>query len=477
MQSEKNNSRRRDNMRVRLLSLFVRHRWGVVAAISLLMLILEWIKVITDVEYGVSTVQIFEGALYVIGVPAGAWLLLTLLAGAETERAQANFTQNLQTEFSQKLGDTHGWEDLVKEIVMYTHQALPSAKITLSVIHPQTMCMQVEAECSPDGEVILKPKDSVNGIACQAAILSDLYLQLKPTDKRILSSSAAAGKNAVEQEPVSGSPEASQAHRYKLPIIRSDQQVGGLVVEFPLNSQPAIANLRVVESMLPVIALALDSAILQNMAADQAAASDAERQRIVQDLHDSLAQNISYLRLKLDQLTGENAIHEISVVLQELERMRSTADEAYQQVRNTIDELAVINGQDLNTTIENQARTISSRAGFAIRTSIIGTARMLPAITRQHIVNIAREALHNIEKHAQASQVSLQFIWLETELILKITDNGIGFHPSVESTEGHYGMWIMQQRAQSMGGMIKITPADERGTEITLWVPYQKSAD
>jgi signal transduction histidine kinase len=247
-------------------------------------------------------------------------------------------------------------------------------------------------------------------------------------------------------------------------------------VEYPLNRRPAAADIRVVESMLPLMALALDGALLQSLAADQAAASDAERQKIVQDLHDTLAQNISYLRLKLDQLTGENAIHEISVVLQELERMRATADEAYQQVRNTIDELAIPNGEDLKTTIEHQARVISSRAGFDLHIRQIGDARALPTVTRQHILNISREALHNVEKHAHATQAGLQFIWLEAELILKITDNGVGFHPQPDHDEGHYGLWIMQQRARDIGGMVKISPADGQGTEVTLWVPYLKSA-
>jgi signal transduction histidine kinase len=212
-------------------------------------------------------------------------------------------------------------------------------------------------------------------------------------------------------------------------------------------------------------------ALLQKMAAEQAAASTAQRQQIAHNLHDTLAQNISYLRLKLDQLTGQNAIHEIGVVLQELERMRATANEAYQQVRSTLDELNPIQGEDLDSLVLKQAQTICTRAGIALRIGRIGAPYALPSGTRQQILYILREALANVEKHSSASEVLLQYIWLENELLIKITDNGVGFNPRIEPAEGHYGLWIMQHRAQELGGTIKITPAEEKGTEITLWVP------
>ncbi len=110
-------------------------------------------------------------------------------------------------------------------------------------------------------------------------------------------------------------------------------------LEFPLGRSPDSDQVRALKSAAPVMALAIEVAMLQKMAAEQAAATAAQRQSIAQNLHNSLAQNVSYLRLKLDQLTGENAIHEIGAVLQELERMRASADEAYQQVRSTLDEL------------------------------------------------------------------------------------------------------------------------------------------
>jgi two-component system, NarL family, nitrate/nitrite sensor histidine kinase NarX len=264
-------------------------------------------------------------------------------------------------------------------------------------------------------------------------------------------------------------------HRYDLPITRNEQQLAVLKLEFPLDSAPTPDEVRTLKSAVPVMALALEGALLQTLAAEQAAASEAQRQLVAQNLHDTLAQNISYLRLKLDQLTGENAIREIGAVLQELERMRTTAEEAYQQVRNTLDELNPIRAENLVSTLLKQARAISKRSGFTLRTSQAGTSYALPAPIRQQILYIVREALYNIEKHAHARQVHLAFLWLESELIIKITDDGVGFNPLSITAEGHYGLWIMQQRAQEIGGTLKIGPAADSsgtpGTEVTLWVP------
>jgi signal transduction histidine kinase len=260
-------------------------------------------------------------------------------------------------------------------------------------------------------------------------------------------------------------------YRYDLPITRSDQLIGVLKLEFPADAPPGPAEIRSLKSIPPVAALALEVWMLQMLAVEEAQASQSQRRQIAQNLHDTLAQNIGYLRLKLDQLTGENAIHEIGVVLQELEHMRATADEAYRQVRGTLEELDPLSVEDLPASLQRQAGLISQRAGFTLRLSQLGSPYPLPAGLRQQILYIAREALHNVEKHARATQALIQLTWLENELIVKICDDGAGFDPRSVTGEGHYGLWIMERRAQELGGMIKIQSARPGGTEVTLWAP------
>lgn len=399
----------------------------------------------------------FDLVVFTILIPLGLWAMLSMLETAANEREKVALDINLRSEFSQKLGDASNWEDLVSRIVEYAHQVAPQANATLFTFNQTTLRMDPEAASKRDGSVVLKPPPSINPDTLPVGSLPQILLQ-------------SAGAQSIPRSTLA-SPAPLPPHRYDLLISRNDQLLGVIKLEYPLGMAPADAEVRGLKSATPVMALALEVAMLQRMSAEQAAASDAQRQSIAQNLHDTLAQNISYLRLKLDQLTGENAIHEIGVVLQELERMRSTADEAYQQVRSTLDELNPIQGEDLSSLIQKQAQAISDRARFELHTSKIGEPYPISPAVRQQILYIVREALHNVEKHSDANEVTLQYCWLESELIIKISDNGVGFNPRAVTSDGHYGIWIMQHRAQEIGGTVKIIPTAGKGTEVTLWVP------
>lgn len=399
-------------------------------------------------DYRIPALRVIDIAMFALVTPVVTWLALSAVDRAERERAQAAARMDLHAGLSRCLGEVKSWDELVSCIVCFPRRVAPDVSARLYVYHPGDEQPRLEAACSPDGQAQLYPREE-----------GSLPVNTPGSDGAGSTAARGAGSQSLPVE------------YYDLPINHNNEKIGFLRLEYPAGRGPAPDAENALNAAAPLIALALEGMLLQDLAARQAAASEAERQQIAQDLHDTLAQNIGYLRLKLDQLTGENAIREIGVVLQELERMRATADEAYMQVRRTLDELVLAHSEDLGASITRQAQLICDRAGLALRTSQVGEPFPLPGAARQHIVHIAREALHNVEKHACASQISLQFLWLETELIMKITDNGRGFDPREVPLEGHYGLWIMQQRANELGGTVKIHPSDENGTEVTLWIP------
>jgi signal transduction histidine kinase len=442
----------------RLFPLLVQRRKRVVVLLLAALILVEVAEHVIVQNWGETAHIIYDTAVFVIFTPIGLWALLSLIETVSSERDRVPLASNLRSEFSQQLGESTNWEDLVQRIVEYAHQVAPDANATLFAFDPSALRLEPEAAARRDGSIVLKPPLPVNPDTLPVGSLPQLLLQ-------------SSGGQSVPRSTLPGSTPPLPPHRYDLLISRNDQLLGVIKLEYPLGSSPGAGEVRMLKSAAPVIALALEVAMLQRMAAEQAAASAAQRQSIAQNLHDSLAQNISYLRLKLDQLTGENAIHEIGAVLQELERMRATADEAYQQVRSTLDELATMQGEDLQSMIQKQAQAISSRAGFTLHTSRIGEPYPISPAIRQQILYIVREALHNVEKHSKATEVTLQYCWLDSEIIIKIHDDGIGFNPRAVNDEGHYGLWIMQQRAQEIGGTVKVIPIVDKGTEVTLWVP------
>lgn len=461
----------------RLLSLVVEKRQLALLVVVAIMVVAEVIEQALSFFLGELIHIYYDAFIFLVILPIVAWVLLRLLKQMDIEREQAQASSNLHTEFSQKLGDARSWDELVQQILMYPHQIAPEANITLFTVHPVDQTLQPEAACDPDGRITLKPEVANNPGSLPVGSLPQLLLQQDSAAQP----AQAALVRAFRLRQENGAIPPLTPHRYDLPITHNGLQIGVIKLEFQPGMAPSADQIRALKAAAPVMGLALEGALLQQLAADQAAASQSQREEIAQKLHDTLAQNVGYLRLKLDQITGENAIREIGVILQELERMRSTADEAYQQVRNTLDELNPGQADNLVSTLFKQGRAISQRAGFSLRTSQVGRQHNLAASTRQQILYIVREALYNVEKHAKANLVHLQFIWLECELIIKITDDGVGFNPRVVPTEGHYGLWIMQQRAQEISGTLKIGPAADDGggapgTEVTLWVPCPPSA-
>lgn len=200
-----------------------------------------------------------------------------------------------------------------------------------------------------------------------------------------------------------------------------------------------------------------------------------ERHRIAQDLHDSLAQNISYLRLKLDQFSEDRRLRETADIQQEINYMRDVANEAYEQIRGTLTTLDPTCQSDLAETLRGSAMDIGERAGFAVvLESQPDRFPLDPEVCRQMIF-ICQEALYNVEKHAQAQVVNIQVDWGEKELTLCIADDGSGFDPDEVPTDGHLGLAIMSQRAQSIDGQLTIDSRTGSGTRVTLRVPVSGS--
>lgn len=459
LQPEVKSTARVESVLDRLTPLLVKRRQTVFFVIILLAILIELIEHTLIRKFGADTHIWFDLLFVVFVVPVGAFMALHLLDRTEKERERVVKDFNLRAEFGQRLEDACTWEELVSEIASYAWRVSPQANATLFVYNPHTLRMEPEAMCTREGILRIKPIVNISPDSLPLGSLPQLITQnghgLPRSGKKTASSS-----------------DSLPPHRYDLPVTRNGQQIAVIKLEFPLGQTARPAEIQLLKSSIPVMALALEGAILQNVAAEQEAASETYRRQIAQNLHDTLAQNVGYLRLKLDQLTGENAIREIGVILQELENMRATADEAYQQVRNTLDELNPLPSEPLESLLMKQAEAISQRAGFTVRSCQIGTPHTLTPASNQQILYIVREALHNIEKHARASKVQLQFLWLESELIIKITDDGIGFDPRTIKADGHYGLWIMQHRAQELGGTLKVAPAEEgNGTEVTLWVP------
>jgi signal transduction histidine kinase len=227
------------------------------------------------------------------------------------------------------------------------------------------------------------------------------------------------------------------------------------------------------ENITDEIAVALTTTHLRQEQEEMKVTQSTEELRriISHDLHDTIGQNLCYLRLKLDQFSQAEAQDELVRVKPELENMRDLADESYELVRGLLVAVSPEPSVRLENLLEYHTRLVSERSGINIKVFNQGQASDLHPQTVHHIYFIFREALNNIEKHANARVVFINIIWGKEALQIKIMDDGKGFDPTVQPGVGHYGLTVMKERASSLGGQLDLLSSTNEGTQVSLWIP------
>ncbi|MFC2010184.1 histidine kinase [Chloroflexota bacterium] len=207
-------------------------------------------------------------------------------------------------------------------------------------------------------------------------------------------------------------------------------------------------------------------------------AQEEERERISADLHDSVAQWLaaaSYGAQTVDALIQGNGDDKVKI---ELAKMEDTIDKSLKELRRIVvglrppilDELGLTHAlqQSLKDLIEDGISYKFSQEGEQIRLSSSVEITVYRAI---------QEAINNIRKHSEATKVSLTMQYQADRLIVEIRDNGKGFDLSQTTDSaisiGHMGLLGMRQRAEILGGRIRIKTSEGSGTIITLNLPIQ----
>ena len=257
---------------------------------------------------------------------------------------------------------------------------------------------------------------------------------------------------------------------YMHPINKNGHAFGTLVWKVPSVFRPRRWQKELIGVMTSLMASSLDLEIKRHAASRVSIIE--ERAVIARELHDSLAQSLSYLKLQISLLNKQferNLSHQqIAPTINEISEVTNTA---YKQLRDVLTTFRLRLDQDsMEDSIKQSTQEFSNKLGFSIHLMYQLSEKTLRPHQEIHLLQIIREALSNIQKHSRATQASIQLIESDGEIQLEVSDNGCGL-PNILSKEGHFGLSIMKERAKSLNASLKLIANDPQGTKVLLNFP------
>ncbi|HHH40469.1 MAG TPA: sensor histidine kinase [Chloroflexi bacterium] len=211
---------------------------------------------------------------------------------------------------------------------------------------------------------------------------------------------------------------------------------------------------------------------IEEMERAQALAED--RERISRELHDGTIQSIYAAGLMLEDVR-QSLNEDVERARVQLDRVMHSLNQTIRDIRNYIFDLRQ---DEMVTDLEEGVRQLLK--DFRVNTLVEvnyhvegkGPPPLRPEQTR-HIIQIVREALSNVARHARARRVDVRLRYGENQLTLRIADDGVGF-PVTGVGEGGRGLRNMRERAQLLYGALVVEGEPGRGVTVALTVPYEK---
>jgi signal transduction histidine kinase len=212
----------------------------------------------------------------------------------------------------------------------------------------------------------------------------------------------------------------------------------------------------------------------------QSLATLEERERIAQELHDTLVQDLILVQMKLTDIEKELPPDASKAIVEAVEDMRNVTGNAYEDARQAIFGLQtmVSKGLGLIPTLAEYLHEFSAVRKFPVELKVVNSKPFqLSALAEIQVIHIINEALSNVFKHSQAQKSIVSFDHDGTYAKVTIEDNGNGFDPHVESNGYHIGIHSMRKRAERVNGQLSVESAPGKGTKVIASFPSGENLD
>jgi two-component system nitrate/nitrite sensor histidine kinase NarX len=231
-------------------------------------------------------------------------------------------------------------------------------------------------------------------------------------------------------------------------------------------------------ALADMAAIAVGTARLRE--AEQQYTIVAERERIARELHDSIAQVLGVIHLRLRSLEPEVRDVPGNGVATEISDLAEIADEAYKDVREAILGLreSVTSADGLEGALGEYLRKFSRQTGIKATLHCNGSARRaLTPRSEIQLLRVVQEALTNVRKHAGARHAAVSLNAEDGVVILDVADDGSGFDPGrlEEALDHGFGLGSMRERVELIGGTLAVHTAPGKGTRVEVRLEQEES--
>ncbi len=266
-----------------------------------------------------------------------------------------------------------------------------------------------------------------------------------------------------------------------LPLVHGDEALGVLGVA--ARGSQALTEpdeLRLLGGVGEVIAVGVENARLMERVQDEAVLE--ERERIAREMHDGLAQVLTYVNAQSIAIGKLLVSGEPSKARHELAQMEAAVRDVYADVREAILGLRTSPRSDggLLLNLRRYLERFEEATGIETRLEVGEAAQVkLPSSVEIQLTRIVQEALSNVRKHARARTATVAFELAGRILRVLVQDDGQGFEPGQLRPRGwpRFGLQTMRERAEAVGGRFTIASRAGDGTSVVIELALEQPID
>jgi PAS domain S-box-containing protein len=235
---------------------------------------------------------------------------------------------------------------------------------------------------------------------------------------------------------------------------------------------------RTVELQSANVALMESRQRLQILSQRLVEVQESDRRSLARELHDRVGQTLTALNLNLTIIGNQLADHSSQTVSRRLSDSIKLVTEMIDIVRDVMSDLRPVVLDEFGLTAALQAFLARFETRYGLHVEFSGADHSFPRMgdaMEMTVLRITQEALMNIARHAQAKNVSVLLRMEKECLVLTIKDDGIGLEEVDSESPDSHGLTIMRERAEAVGGNLKISSIPEQGTTIEASLPIEGS--